>query len=59
MKVFKYKPVDTASSCTISENELDALTDELKLANIGEKFEVEVAEMSQDDFDKLPEFEGW
>lgn len=59
MRIYKFKPEQMARSCTVPENGLDALIDELKLANIGEKFEVEVTEMSQEDFDKLPEFEGW
>lgn len=59
MRVYKFKPEEMARSCTVTEDSLDTLTYELKLANVGEKYEVEVAEMSQDDFDKLPEFEGW
>ena len=36
-----------------------ALTDELECCDIGEGFEVKVCEMTDEEFDNAPEFEGW
>jgi hypothetical protein len=59
MKVYKLTHGKMAGSCTFPENGIDEIVDEISFANVGEKFEIEVQEMSQEDFDKLPEFEGW
>lgn len=59
MRVYELTHKVLAGNCTFSEDDLDTLLDEFKNANIGEVFEVKVSEMSKDDYDKLPEFEGW
>lgn len=57
MRVYKlyHSGIAKCVYCT----DLDVITGDLDTANIGDKILIEIADMSQDDFDKLPDFEGW
>jgi hypothetical protein len=54
-----YKLTHSGMARCVNCTDLDVITGELDTANIGDKIGIEIAEMSQDEFDKLPEFEGW
>ena len=54
-----YKLTHSGMARCVYCKDLDVITGELDTANIGDKIGIEIAEMSQDEFDKLPEFEGW
>lgn len=54
-----YKLTHSGMAGCVYCTDLDVITHELYTANILEEIKIEIAEMSQDEFDKLPEFEGW
>lgn len=54
-----YKLTHSGMARCVYCTDLDVITGELDTANIGDKILIEIADMSQDEFDKLPEFEGW
>ena len=39
--------------------DLDQIRDEVEMGEVGDRFEIEVTEMTQKEIDMLPEFEGW
>lgn len=39
-------------------DELGVLIDEIKEGSVGEHWDVDLIEMSQEDYEKLPEFQG-
>lgn len=53
-----YKLTHSGMAGCVYCTDLDVITGELDTADIGDKIGIEIAEMSQDEFDKLPEFEG-
>lgn len=61
MKIWKFDRADEPGGAMICD-EIDLKTnllDELKAADIGSSFTVEVGEMPKEDFDKLEEWQGW
>lgn len=61
MKVYKFSLPNYAGKkhCIFSESSLDFLMEEIKLCEEGDIIHIKVAEMGQDEIDKLPEFKGW
>ena len=56
MKVYKIRPYGLNGCC--SEDNFEALKEWFDAAEIGEKFEVQVLEMTEDEYNALPEFTG-
>lgn len=42
-----------------SMDAIDGIVDEVRMSDIGDKLFIELVEMSQEEFDELPEFDGW
>ena len=57
MRVYKMQKVG-GSYCVFPKNAMDGLLDDLRYSEVGEKYTIEIQEMSEDDFEKLPEFDG-
>ncbi len=56
MKVFKIKPKDGGPWCV---QEIEWIVELLKNSDVDETYEITPALMSEDEFNELPEFEGW
>lgn len=61
MKVWKFDRADQPGNAIICDKAglKTNLLDELKAADIGSSFTVEVDEMTKEDFDKMEEWTGW
>ena len=61
MKAYKLTipSVGTGQYCIFPENARDGLMAEIETSEIGDKLEIEVLEMTEEEYSKLPEFEGW
>lgn len=57
MKFYKMKK-DGGGYCVFPEKSLDVLLDDLRYSEVGDTYNVEIIEMAQEEFDKLPEFDG-
>lgn len=58
VRVYKLRLPDVSGKrwCLV---EASGIKDELEMAEAGDRFEIEVADMTQEEIDALPEFEGW
>lgn len=61
MKVYKLSMPDTFGLrfCSFPESAKDALMTEIENTEIGDKLVIEVIEMTEEEYSKLPEFDGW
>ena len=59
MRVYKIRPIDEPPWLILPSNARDGVMAELESANVGDTFEVAIDEMSQEEIDNLPEFDGW
>ena len=59
MKVYYLYLNGDEEPSTYPENALDGLLEELKSSEAGDWYKVEIAEMTKEEFEKLPEFNGW
>ncbi len=59
MKVFKLTIESFKRSCVFVDGSLDGLLEEIRGSKTGEVFTVTVLEMSQEEIDAMPEFDGW
>ncbi len=47
------------AACFYSMKTLSGIRNEIELSEVGDKYCIEVMEMNKQEFEKLPEFEGW
>ncbi len=59
MKVWQMSLEEDRRFFAVPESALDSVMEELRGLDIGEVTTIRVVEMSQEDYDKLPEFEGF
>lgn len=57
MKYYKVK-VDNTNPYVIKESDLGAILDDLRTMDEGDKITITVMDMSDEDYENLPEFEG-
>jgi hypothetical protein len=58
MKTWKVK-INGYGTLVLNDKDLAALTEEVKALNNGESVQVIATEMTEDEYNKLPEHEGW
>ena len=54
-----YRLTINEENCSFSENQLDVMIEDIKTIPVGEEAKIEVIEMSEEEFESLPEFEGY
>ena len=59
MKVAKVEMPDSGACLILPLDSGDVLMEEMKNAEVGDIFTITMVEMSQEELDKLPEFDGW
>jgi hypothetical protein len=61
MRIYKLRIPEAGGNkwCAFSANARDGLMAEIELLEIGDHLEIEACEMTQEEVDALPEFEGW
>lgn len=57
MRVYTLK--NDGARCSFPEHELNDLLNDLKSFDVGDKIEIEIKEMTQEEYEQLPEFEGY
>jgi len=59
MKVAKAEMPDSGECLILPLDSGDVLMEEIKNAEVGDRFTITLVEMSQEELDVLPEFDGW